>query len=1122
MPANATNHPADALLNDYLSGRLSEADALGIHRHLAVCPECHQKYSSLYSAASMALQTIQRDTSATPSTAQVVPAPIANAGGDQSVPDELKAMGTHDRIEELGRGGMGVVYRARNIMMDRLEVLKLLSKRMLGNPDNAERFLREIRAAGRLSHPNLVTAYSAGQYGDLLVFAMEYIPGDNLSDHVKKNGPCDVAVACEIVCQVAAGLQHAFEKGMVHRDIKPGNLMLLKDGSKTVIKILDFGLAKATSDTDTSSAHDLTGAGKMLGTPDYIAPEQTLDATRADIRADIYSLGCTLYFLLTGRPPFQGKTLYELLQKHHTAVAPLLHTLRSDVPIGLSNVVHKMMAKNPDHRYATPTEVIREIRTVMRGGVPVGNPTVVQPMPAPVANPAPVPTMPALPIAATPTIVPQRAETQAADPWGAATELDDDDSRTSKSSGSRSRSKPPTKSVPKTLRKPQKSQTKWPIVVSLLGLLVVAAVIGLAAGGAFSSKAKFGTVSFDLQNPFLDYDVFIGEQKQEITRIERTGTVELKLKPGAYEIEVRKPGYAPLSQGISVEGNKVTRFTGKLQVQAKAAANVGGGVASKNSLPPNPAANPVPVWETKTVWELRGHTSNVLSVAYSADGTRIATGSGDRTVFVLDANNWGALHQLTGHMNAIWGLAFFQDGSRIVTGSWDQTARIWDAKTGASLFELKGHTGPVTSVAVSPDGSRIATASNDLTVKIWNANTGLELRELKGHTGFVMSVAFSPDGSRLLSGSDDRTAKIWDVETGRSLLEFRGHTRSLRSVAFHPNGKQIATASEDRTVRLWDVNSGGVLQELKGHTGWVMSVAFRSDGNRIVTGSDDKTIRIWDAITGDSVAELKGHTTSVMCVAFNPDGSRIVSGSSENFARVWIAKTAEDIKGEPVPNPPAGTAKPPEKELPSIAPDPASWTPRTAPRFGATLKLFETEFIREDPDARVTGLGPMNGHFTIACRELQTRTSPVFDAPKNCAIVLQGRLRGSDLSQGLWGISIVGDNDPFPLHIGLSGDKKLYVDTGLFAKDEIVTPRYQPYRVMPCRAGEEYNSLMIVMNEGELSIYVNGEEARPMLKLNRKYFPGKISVLGKRWGGNTPLTAEIDRLAVYSIVPGIR
>jgi formylglycine-generating enzyme required for sulfatase activity/tRNA A-37 threonylcarbamoyl transferase component Bud32 len=302
---------------------------------------------------------------------------------------------------------MGVVYLAKNRLMDRLEVLKVVNKALLGRPGLAERFLREIRSGAQLRHPNVVTAYSALQVGELLVFAMEYVEGENLSRLVKSSGPLPVGGACSYAQQAALGLQHAFERGMVHRDIKPSNLILARDGKSHLVKILDFGLAKARhwpegAEHDLGEAtreqegtgHGLTRTGQILGTPGYMAPEQSEDAARADSRADIYSLGCTLYFLLTGRPPFQGKSLSGLLQTQAAAEATPVSDVRQEVPAELAAVVAKMLAKDPAQRYQTPAEVAQALAPFVEElkPLPLGSPsdgTVKEKRPATEPRPTP-------------------------------------------------------------------------------------------------------------------------------------------------------------------------------------------------------------------------------------------------------------------------------------------------------------------------------------------------------------------------------------------------------------------------------------------------------------------------------------------------------------------------------------------------------------------------------------------------------------------------------------------------------------------------------------------------------------------------------------------------------------
>jgi serine/threonine protein kinase len=281
---------------------------------------------------------------------------------------------------------MGTVYLAKNRMMDRPEVLKVISQAVLNKPGVRERFLQEIRAVANLDHPNIVAAYSVSRLGDSLTFAMAYVKGQNLEQVVNARGPLPVANAAFYIHQVALGLQHAHEKGKVHRDIKPNNLMLAIDGKKHVVKILDFGLAKAMSEKDADWAGDARGAeasrvgaeltriGQILGTPDYVAPEQMLDAHAADTRADIYSLGCTLYFLLSGGPPFPEATLGEILEAHHKRDPKPLNLVRPEVPVELAAVVAKMMAKDPARRYQTPAEVAKALTPFFKPGQSIATP----------------------------------------------------------------------------------------------------------------------------------------------------------------------------------------------------------------------------------------------------------------------------------------------------------------------------------------------------------------------------------------------------------------------------------------------------------------------------------------------------------------------------------------------------------------------------------------------------------------------------------------------------------------------------------------------------------------------------------------------------------------------------
>jgi serine/threonine protein kinase len=382
MGGHLVSHPTDRTLRSYGLGRLDDASAVSVNAHLEGCPTCRHRVAELSDDRSIDRLRESNARPASPAhaiaSAEVLPRLEGGAGGPApppviTLPPGLAGHPDYEVLRELGRGGMGVVYLARNTLMGRLEVLKVVGGDLIRRRGVLDRFLREIRSAARLHHPNIVTAYSALRLGDCLALAMEYIEGLDLAQQVKASGPLPVANACNYIHQAALGLQHAHEHGMVHRDIKPANLILAGAGNRAIVKVLDFGLAKVTSEGQVDTS--LTREGQMLGTPDYIAPEQILDAQKADIRADIYSLGCTVYFLLTGGPPFGGDKLWDLYQAHISRDAPPLDGVRPGIPVELAALVAKMMAKDPERRFQAPGEVARALLPFFRTGgeVPVGS-----------------------------------------------------------------------------------------------------------------------------------------------------------------------------------------------------------------------------------------------------------------------------------------------------------------------------------------------------------------------------------------------------------------------------------------------------------------------------------------------------------------------------------------------------------------------------------------------------------------------------------------------------------------------------------------------------------------------------------------------------------------------------
>jgi serine/threonine protein kinase len=266
-------------------------------------------------------------------------------------------LGRYKLLEHLGEGGMGSVLKAEQTPLGRLVAIKTLRKDLVGSKELVARFHREIQAAAALNHPNIVAAYDADSIAGRHFLVMEYVEGRDLGVVVKRGGKLPIGAACEYIRQAALGLQHAHEKQMVHRDIKPSNLMLDSTGR---VKILDMGLARIVHGSGKEQT-ELTHTGQVVGTPDYISPEQALDTKSADIRSDVYSLGCTLFRLLTGKVPFEGDGAIAKITARLTNDPPLLRSALHDAPEELEAVVLKMMACEVDERYQTPIEVVQAL-----------------------------------------------------------------------------------------------------------------------------------------------------------------------------------------------------------------------------------------------------------------------------------------------------------------------------------------------------------------------------------------------------------------------------------------------------------------------------------------------------------------------------------------------------------------------------------------------------------------------------------------------------------------------------------------------------------------------------------------------------------------------------------------
>jgi WD40 repeat protein len=798
-----------------------------------------------------------------------------------------KSFGDFEILEELGRGGMGVVYRARQKSLNRVVALKMVLSGRFASDREMDRFRLEAEAAAGLDHPNIVSVYEVGECDGQPCFAMRLIEGGSLAARADELSGRYREVSA-LVAMVARAIHHAHQQGILHRDLKPSNILLDKTG---IPHVTDFGLARRLGLGPGVSAS--TG---VVGTPAYMAPEQVRGDKGQTTATDVYGLGGILYFLLTGSAPFRADSPMEslLLVLESNPLSP--RKIRSDVPRDLEIVCLACLAKDPAQRYGSAQAVADELERVVRGE-PIARrragrlERVIRwsrrrPTHAAMYGLS----MLAIVLALTGGGVYglwQRAEAARGDAVQARGEAE-----TAQQVAEEDREK-------LRIEKGETENARAQLAIALDKLARVEYGRTMQVAYQMWRESNIPATLALLESARVDLR---GWEWHYLHRLCRSDLLTLKGHTGL----VSSASISPDGSRIVTTSNDRTARVWDAKTGAPALTFKGhtGLVrwASFNSdglwVVTGSTDQTAIVWDTVTgaeVLKLKGHTAAVNSVSFSRDGLRVVTGSSDCTAMVWDALSGARLVKLSGHTSNINSTSFGPDGSRVVTTSGDNTAIVWDAVSGARLLTLKGHTVGISSASFSPDGSRVATGSSDQTAKVWDAKNGAELLTLKGHTGIVLSATFNPDGSQVATGSTDQTAKVWDALGDAGVITLKGHENIVKSASFSPDGLRAVTASTDRTAKIWDVKTQALAFTLKGHTSIVSSASFSPDESQIVTGGGDKTARVWDVKSGTELFILRGHTSGLSSTSFSADGSLIITGSGDKTAKVWDVKRGTEL-----------------------------------------------------------------------------------------------------------------------------------------------------------------------------------------------------------------------------------
>ena len=853
--------------------------------------------------------------------AQRNPATVANttvAEPSSGTASDVIQIAGYEVFEELGRGGMGVVYKARQIKLNRFVALKMILAGAHAGETDLARFRTEAEALARLQHSGVVQIHEVGDHEGRPYFSLEFLPGGSLAGRLKE-GPFPPERAASLVAELAAAIQAAHQQGVIHRDLKPGNVLFTAEGQP---KITDFGLAKKLDDPTGP-----TQTGAVMGTPSYMAPEQAGSSPRAIGPAtDVYALGAILYELLTGRPPFQAATYYDTVLQviNEDPIQPT--RLQPRVPRDLETICLKCLRKEPGRRYASAAELGAELQRFLNHqpitALPISSSERAllwcrrRPLVAGLLAVLVLVTLGGFSGITVAWLAALSARQLAEERRKTA-----DDER-QKADDERVIAVQERLAAQKSQRRAQENlytahmqliQSSWQTSQGIGRMReLLDAQIPVAAeqdhrglewylcwrwshAERFVSPAQSGYIVGAAFSP--DGKVLITGAGREV-KFWDVGKGELLgvplIQEGFVTGLILSPDGKTLAVGIGVDTVALLDYSTRKQEAV-----------------------------------IRRRIGIITSLAFAPDSKSLAVGSGGRVITYWDLDSarapkpqaapnagpalkWEARE---GFGNAVTALAFSPDGKTLVAGNWDSRVSLWDVDTGARLTQLGGHAGQVRAVAFSPDGQMIASGGQDETVQLWDARKKTAGSVLK--TGPILALAFANDGKRLVVGCSDHDSAIWDLTTRQRMALFKGHADPVTSVAVSADSHWMASGSSDRTVRLWNMETAAQPLQLKSETvGRVQgqpfyreltSVALSPDGEMLAMGSgaflrdgpmkapvsSPLPIKLQHLRTGQPALALADSGDGVFKLVFSNDGALVAGAGGGRTVRLWDSGTGK-------------------------------------------------------------------------------------------------------------------------------------------------------------------------------------------------------------------------------------